>query len=226
MSRNPISLNYLFAVNPDGTEKWRFPIKWGNDFWSSPTIGKDGTIYIGSARAEDDPKYKGGVFAINPDGTEKWFFEDSSGITSTAALGSEGTIYIGGNDLRPEGGNVGNVLALDPKGRLLWKFKIEDWMEYAANDASSLETIRKAHERILNGESKAGTASLEKEANNNPEQSPEKALEASKAELNAIAYELLKELPKNRIELRQKIQSAQEEMQSVNPKDVTASAEQ
>lgn len=123
------SANYLFAVNPDGTEKWRFPIKWGNDFWSSPTIGKDGTIYIGSARAEDDPKYKGGVFAINPDGTEKWFFEDSSGITSTAALGSEGTIYIGGNDLRPEGGNVGNVLALDPKGRLLWKFKIEDWME-------------------------------------------------------------------------------------------------
>lgn len=123
------SANYLFAVNPDGTEKWRFPIKWGNDFWSSPTIGKDGTIYIGSARAENDPKYRGGFFAINPDGTEKWFFEDSSGITSTAAIGSDGTIYIGGNDLRPEGGNTGNLLALDPNGKLIWKFKIENWME-------------------------------------------------------------------------------------------------
>ena len=125
------SANYLFAVNPDGTEKWRFPVKWGNDFWSSPTVGEDGTIYIGSARVENDPGYKGGVFAINPDGTEKWFFEDSSGITSTAAIGLDGTIYIGGNDLRPDGkeGNIGALLALNQQGKLIWKFSFEDWME-------------------------------------------------------------------------------------------------
>ena len=123
------SANYLFAVNPDGTEKWRFPIKWGNDFWSSPIVGKDGTIYIGSARAENDPKYKSGFFAISPDGIEKWFFEDDSGITSTAAIGPDGTIYVGGNDKHPEGGNIGNLLALDPNGKLIWKFKIENWME-------------------------------------------------------------------------------------------------
>ncbi|MFC2079815.1 PQQ-binding-like beta-propeller repeat protein, partial [Candidatus Bipolaricaulota bacterium] len=44
------SADALFAIHPDGTEKWRFYLKWGNDFWSSPTIGPDGVIYIGSAR--------------------------------------------------------------------------------------------------------------------------------------------------------------------------------
>ncbi len=123
------SANYLFAVNPDGTEKWRFSVKWGNDFWSSPTIGEDGTIYIGSARAESDPGYRGGFFAVNPDGTEKWFFEDDSGITSTAAIGPDGLIYIGGNDLHPDGGNIGNLLALNQQGELVWKFSFENWME-------------------------------------------------------------------------------------------------
>jgi outer membrane protein assembly factor BamB len=129
------SANYLFAINPDGAMKWKFPVKWGNDFWSSPSIGKDGTIYIGSARAENDPNYRGGLFAINPDGTEKWFFEDSSGITSTAAIGRDGTIYTGGNDPRPDGkeGNIGTLLAISQNGKLIWKFKIENWMESSAS---------------------------------------------------------------------------------------------
>ncbi len=62
------SANYLFEINPDGTEKWRFYVKWQNDFWSSPTVGPDGTIYIGSARSQEDPDFDGGLHAINPDG--------------------------------------------------------------------------------------------------------------------------------------------------------------
>ena len=54
----------LYAVNPDGTQKWAFPT--GNYIESSPAIGADGTIYVGS---DDD-----NLYAINPDGTQKWAF--------------------------------------------------------------------------------------------------------------------------------------------------------
>jgi outer membrane protein assembly factor BamB len=124
------SANYLFAVNPDGTEKWRFYLKWGNDFWSSPGIGPDGTIYIGSARSQGDPDFDGGLHAINPDGTEKWLFSDDSGVTSSAAIGEDGTIYFGGNVLNPHGeGNIGKLYALNPDGMLEWEFTTENWME-------------------------------------------------------------------------------------------------
>jgi outer membrane protein assembly factor BamB len=38
----------IIAVNPDGTEKWREYI--GGDVESPPTIGEDGTVYIGDGR--------------------------------------------------------------------------------------------------------------------------------------------------------------------------------
>jgi len=124
------SANYLFAINPDGTEKWRFYVKWSNDFWSSPVIGHDGTIYIGSARSQEDPDYDGGLHAINPDGTEKWLFFNDCGVTSTAAVNTEGTIYFGGNVLNPEGeGNIGKLYALNPDGSKKWEFTFENWME-------------------------------------------------------------------------------------------------
>lgn len=44
-----------------GTQKWAFQA--GVDMWSSPAIGADGTIYVGS----DDNR----LHAINPDGTQK-----------------------------------------------------------------------------------------------------------------------------------------------------------
>ena len=39
---------YIIAVNPDGTEKWR---EWIHNerVWSSPAIGSDGTVYIGTS---------------------------------------------------------------------------------------------------------------------------------------------------------------------------------
>jgi len=124
------SANYLFAVNPDGTEKWRFYVKWGNDFWSSPVIGHDGTIYTGSARSQEDPNYDGGLHAINPDGSEKWLFLNDCGVTSTAAINTEATIYFGGNVLNPEGeGNIGKLYALNPDGSKKWEYTFENWME-------------------------------------------------------------------------------------------------
>jgi len=57
---------------------------------SSPAIGMDGTIYIGS----DDRN----LYALNSDGSLKWKYKTSDRIFSSPAIGSDGTIYIGSYD--------------------------------------------------------------------------------------------------------------------------------
>ncbi len=80
----------LYAINPDGTEKWNF--KTSNHVFSSPAIGFDGTIYVGS----QDNK----LYAIKPDGTEKWNFTAGKYVQSSPAIGSDGTIYVGCHDYK------------------------------------------------------------------------------------------------------------------------------
>jgi len=67
----------LYALNPDGSLKWIYdPGGPAPDEYylgtieTSPTIGPDGTIYIGRG--------DGILRAVNPDGTEKWPFETIS----------------------------------------------------------------------------------------------------------------------------------------------------
>ncbi len=78
----------MYAINPNGSKKWSFIT--GGYIESSPAIGSDGTIYVGST---DDKLY-----AINPDGTEKWNFTTGNNIHSSPAIDSDGTIYIGSHD--------------------------------------------------------------------------------------------------------------------------------
>jgi outer membrane protein assembly factor BamB len=57
---------YLYAVNSNGTIKWQSNITnvaFGNSTFSSPKIGNDGTLYIGTGIYLD---------AINQDGSIKW----------------------------------------------------------------------------------------------------------------------------------------------------------
>ena len=61
--------NNLYAINPNGTQKWAFPT--GMTIVSSPAIGADGTIYVGS--------YDNNLYAINQDGTQKWTFPTAAG---------------------------------------------------------------------------------------------------------------------------------------------------
>ncbi|UCF49983.1 MAG: PQQ-binding-like beta-propeller repeat protein [Thermoplasmatales archaeon] len=151
------SANYLFAVNSDGTEKWRHYLLWGNDFWTSPTIGDDGTIYIGSANSQSTEGFDAGLHAINSDGTEKWKFENTCGVTTAAAIGDDGTIYFGGNINREgeQSGNYGMVYALSPiDGTELWNFQIENWMESSpaigSNGTIYIGSGREARIYVLN----------------------------------------------------------------------------
>jgi hypothetical protein len=72
----------------DGSLKWKFQIN--NWVDSSPSIGKDGTIYVGS--------WDSNLYAINPDGSLKWKFEIDDWIFSSPAIGKDGTIYVGSWD--------------------------------------------------------------------------------------------------------------------------------
>jgi outer membrane protein assembly factor BamB len=82
---------HLYAINPNGTEKWRFPASGSiGAVQSSPAIDFDGTIYFGSN--------DGIVYAVNPDGTERWQFLTGGPVRSSPAIGKEGFIHIGSDD--------------------------------------------------------------------------------------------------------------------------------
>lgn len=88
---------------------WRF--RTGKGIFSSPVIGADGTIYIGSADRN--------FYAIRPDGTEKWRFTTGEIIDSAALLDDTGRVYFGSGD--------GYLYALNrADGSQAWRFAADD----------------------------------------------------------------------------------------------------
>ena len=96
----------LYAINPDGTQKWYF--KPYSEVWTAPAIGSDGTIYFGTEGGEE-------LVAVNPDGTEKWVLELFGEIFGSPAIGQDGTIYVGLD--RPENDSF---YAINPNGTVRW----------------------------------------------------------------------------------------------------------
>lgn len=102
---------HLYAVSPEGEEKWQIIL--GDTYLDSnhyisspyPAIGEDGTIYVGGSDAE--------LYAINPDGTIKWKFPSQGMILSSPLIGADGTIYAGSSG--------SGFYALDPDGTLKWE---------------------------------------------------------------------------------------------------------
>jgi RHS repeat-associated protein len=79
---------------------------------SSPAVGGDGTVYVGS----DD----NAIYAINPDGSLKWKFTTGGGGPSSPAIGSDGSVIVGSND--------GRVYDLNPDGTLRWSYQTGGWI--------------------------------------------------------------------------------------------------
>jgi outer membrane protein assembly factor BamB len=84
--------------------KWAFPTL--GSISSSPTIGADGTIYVGSS--------DGVIYAINPSGSKKWSINIGSWIVTAPAVGVDGTIYVGVNNHK--------LYALNPDATEKWSF--------------------------------------------------------------------------------------------------------
>ncbi len=90
-----------------GSKKWEFTTG-ANISYTSPAIGNDGTIYVGS----QDNK----VYALNPDGSKKWEFVTGNKVDSSPSIGSDGTIYVGSWDKK--------LYALNPDGSKKWEFVV------------------------------------------------------------------------------------------------------
>lgn len=101
-----VSLRSVLAA--EGSLKWKFQT---NSFiWSSPAIGGDSTIYVGSS--------DGNLYAVNPNGTKKWAFDLGWGNIASASpcIDDNETIYICCGD--------GNLYAINPNGTKKWSLSI------------------------------------------------------------------------------------------------------
>lgn len=78
--------NNVYALNADGTQKWKFTTGSPVDL-ASPAIGNDGNIYVGSG----DKK----LYALNATtGAQKWSYTAGTAILSSPAIATDGTIYF------------------------------------------------------------------------------------------------------------------------------------
>ncbi|WGL15030.1 PQQ-binding-like beta-propeller repeat protein [Microbulbifer bruguierae] len=88
---------HLYALNPDGTQKWAQDLGYRID--ASPVIGRGGAVYIGAASSNR-------FMAFNPDGSVKWeYVSNSSRGWHTAVAGNRGQVFIANTS--------GEVIALD-----------------------------------------------------------------------------------------------------------------
>src|SRR5690348_7959732 len=102
--------------NAPGSLRWSVPLGsegLGSDrSFSSPAIGADGSIYIGTGN-ELTGITNNQVYSISPRGTTNWIFTAvGGGFRSSPALGHDGTVYVGCCD--------GTFYALDSGGGLKW----------------------------------------------------------------------------------------------------------
>ncbi|HUO04838.1 MAG TPA: PQQ-binding-like beta-propeller repeat protein [Candidatus Binataceae bacterium] len=97
----------------NGSLKWK--LSTGNFIYeSSPSIGADNTIYIGS---EDDYLY-----AVNSNGTLKWKYSTGAAIdVSSPAVDNGGVIYVGSTN--------NNLYAVNSNGTLKWMYTTGGWIE-------------------------------------------------------------------------------------------------
>jgi outer membrane protein assembly factor BamB len=147
--------DHLYAIDgKTGREKWRFrigdcePKAFGPegvrcDADGGPTLGPDGTIYLGGdgiyavwpdgtlrwklatpehvaaapALAADGTVYAvcqdDALYAVRSDGTKAWELRTDEDLESSPAVGADGMIYFGGDD--------GALYAVSPTGEVKWK---------------------------------------------------------------------------------------------------------
>jgi outer membrane protein assembly factor BamB len=96
------SAPHTIAVRPE-TLRWRYETE--RTITSSPALGPDGTIYIGSQ--------DGYLYAVSPQPILKWRYPTGSLIRFSPAVAAEGTVYFGSDS--------GYVYAVSPDGTLKWR---------------------------------------------------------------------------------------------------------
>lgn len=111
-----LALGTAHGAGAPGDLSWSYPTG-GAIAFSSPAIGGDGTIYVGSG------DYK--LYAINPNGSFKWSHTTDGEIWTSPAIGADGTIYVASSD-------PNYLYAIDPDGNRKWSYAIEGYHQYSS----------------------------------------------------------------------------------------------
>lgn len=100
--------SYLYAVNPDGSIKWRY---YTAGSMTSPAVAEDGTIYLACL--------DGYLHALTESGKVLWRYRTHNiSLLSSPAIGQDGTIYCYDRDY---------LLAVRPNGKLRWEKKLVEF---------------------------------------------------------------------------------------------------
>jgi outer membrane protein assembly factor BamB len=94
--------NQFYAINPDGTEKWRIPMREPGQ----AMIGPHNTIIVGELWPSG-----GRLFALDRNGNKQWDFYPAG--NHEAAVGIDGRIYLSQGQ---------RLYALAPDGKFLWSY--------------------------------------------------------------------------------------------------------
>ncbi len=93
----------------------------GQIYWSSPAIGDDGAVYIGSSNQLTTGSADA-LYAINSDGTLNWEYETGidSPVRGAPVIGSDGTIYC---LVYIRADAQTDLYAIDSNGDFKWKYQ-------------------------------------------------------------------------------------------------------
>ena len=102
----------LFALAPDGTEHWKFPLPKSKYFGGVIAIGNNGDVYLTTLIDTDSA-----ITVLTPQGNLKLRYKPDSGsfVIGTTMIGSDGTVCVTKNTL-----NRTYATVWDSNGHLTW----------------------------------------------------------------------------------------------------------
>jgi outer membrane protein assembly factor BamB len=114
----------LFALNPNGTLKWK---KWGTSFddltaLTAPAIGPSGRIYVVRHIPPSEPNWPGSALtALRPaDGSVAWSYPIYHTTYGSPTIGPNETIFVAGG--RSTSDHSGTLYAIKSDGTLKWSW--------------------------------------------------------------------------------------------------------
>lgn len=134
----------LRAFTPSGRPKPGWPVQPGGEgamtYLSGPSVGDDGTVYIGVELGP--PYYEGSscAYAFGPDGRVRpgWPVEMDGSVLGTPAISADGTIYMATHRSFDDGRRVASVYALTPGGAVKpgWPLRFSHHTEGAVSEGA------------------------------------------------------------------------------------------
>jgi len=105
--------NYLYAVSSQGNLRWKQELN--GRMRTTPTIGKDGTIYVGTLNNT--------FYAVNENGEIEWSYECDNEISFSSVISKDGVIYFTSGRFNSD---KSTLYALNENGTTRWTKQLED----------------------------------------------------------------------------------------------------